>query len=516
MKTSQFTTKLLACAMTLFIAACSGGGGGTSVAGGGTGGTGISAGSVSNFGSIFVNGVEFDTTSATYFRNGSSFTRPVSTPDSSLLKLGMTVEVQGSITSSIAGTASIVKVQEIVRGPVESVTGTAAVGTLVVLGQTVQVDDTTRIDSTSLASGFTSISTSNVLEVHGIRRPDGKILASYIERQTPPVTFSVRGFVAAHSSATQSFSIGGLQVAYAGGSIGNMPAPSGSNWNGLLVAVSGTTTGSQCNATPVCGILAAGSVAPAGLTLTSASAAEIEGFVTALVSTSDFTLNAQRVVTTGSTIYSGGVVADIMSGTRLEVEGSLAGGVLTATKVRFKDNVVIDANATAPTGIHAGDSKFLEIEGMPGVTITANEFTDLSNANGASFSDLHLLYGRSVRIRGHINLGATGGTVIATRIQDHNTANTSGPMTLIAFVPKNLSLTGPTFTMLGVLTVDTSAPSPNFKDQQGLAISSATFFAGLKNGAMVTATHQLSDPLTSGSAFLPGALKEVQLGDSQD
>jgi hypothetical protein len=272
---------------------------------------------------------------------------------------------------------------------------------------------------------------------------------------------------------------------------------------------------SGCSTNP-CGTFIANDVEPIGVSLSSASQVELEGLVTSLTSTADFMVDFQRVQTNVSTIYSGGVAADVLAGTKLEVEGSLSAGVITATKVRFKDNVVIDANAIAPTGINSGNLTLLEIEGMPGVTVSANFLTKFDNGSIASAANLSSLYGKSVRIRGRLNSGGSGGLVIATRIQDHGAANTTGNMSLTAYVPKNLALTGPTFSMLGLLTIDTSAPSPNFKNDQGLSINSATFFVTLKNGAMVTAVHQLSDSLVSNSAFLPGALKEVQLGDSQD
>ena len=51
--------------LVVFIAACGGGsGGGGTVASGGIGGTGVTSGTVSGFGSIFVNGIEFDTDGA--------------------------------------------------------------------------------------------------------------------------------------------------------------------------------------------------------------------------------------------------------------------------------------------------------------------------------------------------------------------------------------------------------------------------------------------------------------------
>src|SRR3569833_2369295 len=70
------------------LAACTGDG--TQTAGGGIGGTGVSQGPITGFGSIFVNGVEFDTSSATILRGGAT----VAQND---LRIGMVVAVDGSI-----------------------------------------------------------------------------------------------------------------------------------------------------------------------------------------------------------------------------------------------------------------------------------------------------------------------------------------------------------------------------------------------------------------------------------
>jgi hypothetical protein len=509
---------LFAVVMSVLIGACSdGGGGGYQNAGGGTGGTGISAGSVTGFGSIFVNGVEFNTDNATYIRNGISSVRPSTTPDANyIFKLGMNAEVQGEITSPTTGTANTVKIIEAVRGKLLSApTGSASAGTMTVLGQVVHVDDTTLYDASSLGTGFAALAASanQVLEIHGKRNFDGSILASYIEKSPSATTFSTRGTISSHNFSTHTFSIGSLVVDYTGNTsvFGNMPTPTNANnWNGLYVYVAGAASG--CSSNP-CGTFIASTVEPVGLSLSTAIQAELEGLVTGSPASNafsglDFTLDFQQVQTTSSTIYSGGIQADIVAGSKLEVEGTLTAGVISATKVRFKDNVLIDANVTA-----AISGSTLTLDGLPGVTVTANIFTDLPSLTTPSNLATNLA-GHSVRIRGRANPGVAGG-VIATRIQDHGLANSTGNMSLTAFVPKNPTLTGPTFTMLGV-TIDTSAPAPTFTSDQGAGISSATFFATLKNGAMVTAIHQMSDPLVSNSAFLPGALKEVQLGDSQN
>ncbi len=84
--------------------------------GGGIGGTGVtSSGSINGFGSIFVNGVEFDTDSAEILING----KPASEEE---LRLGMVVLVSGTVDDNgTTGTASQVIFDQEVEGPVEAI-----------------------------------------------------------------------------------------------------------------------------------------------------------------------------------------------------------------------------------------------------------------------------------------------------------------------------------------------------------------------------------------------------------
>jgi hypothetical protein len=134
---------ILTIAMSL-TASCSSGGGG-----GGIGGSGIVAqGTITGFGSVFVNGVEYNT-------NGTNFTVGETGGTEADLAIGMVVRVNGSINDDgVTGTAeSIVYDAElegpIVNAPVESDEGqtksfTVLGKNVVVTGSTVVVDDTER------------------------------------------------------------------------------------------------------------------------------------------------------------------------------------------------------------------------------------------------------------------------------------------------------------------------------------------------------------------------------------
>jgi hypothetical protein len=119
-------------AVSTIAASCSSGDS-DSVASGGIGGTGISVGTITDFGSIFVNGVEFETTDATIMLNGS----PATEND---LKRGMVAAVLGDISGD-TGSAASVTVEDVLKGPVENVvTDGANVIALITLDQTVQIN----------------------------------------------------------------------------------------------------------------------------------------------------------------------------------------------------------------------------------------------------------------------------------------------------------------------------------------------------------------------------------------
>ncbi|MDH4324277.1 MAG: DUF5666 domain-containing protein [Betaproteobacteria bacterium] len=488
MNANFFRNFALAASVVLTVSAC--GGGGDTTASGGTGGTGVSFGAVTDFGSIFVNGVEFSTSGATITRDDNSI------PETELRK-GMVVEVRGSIASSTSGTATTVEVEEAVRGPLEATpTGTPSTGgKLFVLGQEVHVDNTTLIDNTLPAFG--SILAGTLLEVHGQRRPDGSIAATFIERKTGPVVFAVRGTVAGHSSLAQTFAVGALTVSYGAGTvIGDMPVPSGNNWNDLFIEVKGTIC---AGVFPVCGTLTATKVEPDRLGLADAAQAEVEGFVTTFTSTSNFKIGAQQVLTTGSTMFLGGDQIEIAQGVKLEVEGSLAGGVLTATKVKFKDSVKIESNATA------SGATITAVAGLPGITVTANAFTQFKNT-AATATNLAPLNLRSVRIRGRAS-GAN--SVIATEIEDRGPADNSD-VRLQGFAT---AVSNPTFVILGVQVNTSVLPNPaGFKGVDDTAIGSAAFYSAITpSGGLVKARGNM--PAPAANALDSTNLKEVELED---
>jgi Domain of unknown function (DUF5666) len=457
MKTMKWISRALP-AMALALAACGGGssdaGGGidgTGGGGGGVDGTGMAYGTITGFGSVFVNGIEFSTSAATIKLDDGT----VSQGD---LRVGMVVRVDGSIDNRQAAT---ITVDDAVKGRVENVLDA---NRLVVMGQTVLIDNQTqRADNVVPTIG-------DYLEVHGLVAADGVISAGFIERKTtlPSPPFAVKGFVKSHDTAASTFVVGALTVSYANATRNDMPAGS---WNGLLVDVKGTA----CAGAPVCATLTASKVEPGGAAVSSIAKAEVEGFV-ASGGAASFMLGAQPVVTTASTVFEGGLPEDVVPGAKLEAEGPISGGVLTAVKVSFRDNLRFEANVA---GVNAGAGT-LTLTGLPGITVQTSSITE--------FKDVGSLAGLAAP--NHVRIKArpgAGGSILALELE---LRDARGDARVILQGPVGSVSGSSSLTILGV-TVDATTIT-EFQDLSDAPISRSAFFTAATPGTIVKARGDLN------------------------
>lgn len=179
--------------------------GGSTTASGGTGGTGISAGTITAFGSVVVNDVHFDETGATVVINDAP-----GSGDRQGLKIGMAVKIKASFDDDgVTATASDIEAKHEVEGFIESIDAPTA--SFSVLGQTVYTDTLLHL----IVAG--SIVPNTKVEVYGLRDSDGAIHATLIEVVDPDDSEQeVRGTVSNLNPATMTFEMGGLTVNYVG------------------------------------------------------------------------------------------------------------------------------------------------------------------------------------------------------------------------------------------------------------------------------------------------------------
>ena len=145
---------------------------------GGMSGTGISQGSINSFGSIFVNGVEWDVSDARIELDGV-------VANESALRVGMVVRVEGDRSDDgLSGDAQSVEFDDSIEGPIQSDPVETVPGlekTFSVLGTTIVM----RVDQTSFDDGasFAGLVMDDVVEVSGFVDAAGAVHATRIERK---------------------------------------------------------------------------------------------------------------------------------------------------------------------------------------------------------------------------------------------------------------------------------------------------------------------------------------------
>jgi hypothetical protein len=301
---------LAALALGVALHSCSSSGGGIS-------GTGLVAGAISEFGSIIVADIEFDTTNAVVTIEGD----PATVDD---LKLGMFVYVRGRFDrGSMTGIAERVASDHLVLGPVESVGATS----FTVLSQTVEADAQTVFDGTSLAT----LAVGDVVEVFGVADAQRGIRATRVQLPSSTAEFEVTGTVANLDVQAETFEIGALTVDFSNAILEDVPQSGLAD--GMLVEA-------ETDTAPVGGLMAATGVELHTSPFEEGDAAEIEGLVTAVESADEFVVNAtQRVRISDDTRFENGGRADVVLNARVDVEGSIAeDGTLLADEIEFEPN----------------------------------------------------------------------------------------------------------------------------------------------------------------------------------
>ena len=322
---------MLALAAGFALASCGGGGSITVSSSGGIGGTGIvSQGQVTAIGSITVNGVRYETNEARIMANGKQeYFGDAGV--SNLLDVGKVVTVEGILNRDRStGVATRVIYNDNVEGPVESIRDLdAKTKEIVVLGQIVIADrDRTVLKHNDLKALARN---SEVVEVSGQVDAQGRIRATYLERTGEffsGMEVEVKGVV--QNLGDMTFEINGLKVDYRKADTGDLPGSTPAN--GMYVEVKGTLDS-------VGGGLQASKIEQEFAGVKDAPEAEIEGFVTAILTTSPlkFKVGNQIVQADDNIRIEGEVEEDIEIGDWIEVEGRLVSGILFAEEISPAD-----------------------------------------------------------------------------------------------------------------------------------------------------------------------------------
>ena len=445
----------------LAIAAC--GGGGEQVAGIDSRGTPVavtvvSKGTVSGFGSVIVNGVTFDTSSAVFTIDGSVGTQAD-------LAVGQVIVIAGELGDDpTTGTADSVTFDDAVEGPIESIDLVA--GTFSVLGQTVRVDAATSFDDDIDPATVEGLNVNDFVEVSGFFLADGTISATRIELRSVAGEFELTGIVSNLSGMT--FEINGFSIDFSAAMLDNFPG--GAPENGQLVEAKGDSLGASGELIATRVEFKGGDFGEDG------DRAEVEGFITRFVSATDFDVEGIPVITNAQTVFENGTSADLALNRKVEVEGDInASGTIVATEVEIETDGEVEIESTVE---NRQGSQLTVL----GITVNVDESTRIEDKSSVSmepFNVADINVGDYVEIRGYEDNGGVTATLLERRDFD-------GDVAIRGIVD---SVSDPDFTILGV-TIQTIGAT-NFEDISGASITAAEFFAQA-NGQLVEASGTLN------------------------
>jgi hypothetical protein len=248
----------------------------------------------------------------------------------------------------------------------------------------------------SLAGGQAAIAVGSIVEVYArLDVATGRYRATRVEVKPAGTAFALRGIVSGLDTVARTFSLGALQVSY----LGVAPVPA-TLANGRFVRVA---------LAPVPG---AGGIWPASALFDGAppiedhEEARLEGRISAFTSATSFSVNGTPVDASGATIVGTGLAL----GSRVEVDGTLSGGVLVASRVQVEDEDDDDDEEFEVRGPIAALDTLAKTFVVREVTVSYAGSVDFRDGTAAD-----LAVGRRVEVRG--TLSGDGTRLEATRIE---------------------------------------------------------------------------------------------------
>jgi hypothetical protein len=339
------------------------------------------AGTVSGFGSVYVNGVHVEDANATVATENMDGTQTTTA-----LRLGQSVRV----ALDAKGEATRVAVDAAVVGQVTSVD--AATGALKVAGQWVRANtDSAAGPLTVYGGGYTALAevkAADLVEVHGspvysTARAAYEVQATRIEKQSTLAAIRVMGKLASLDSTAKTFAINGLRVKYDTATL----APAAAELaNDKLVAVWGAPASLTGGTTPT---LTAKRVRVLNLTPSDTlptGVAELGGLVS-VYSAAAKTLEVQGIKINWASATISPATKTLGNGSWIQVRGSFGtDGVMAATTLRIRQADTVDDTARVKLSGAIGsftDANSFTVRGVP---VDATQAVRAASCTGVSLA----------------------------------------------------------------------------------------------------------------------------------
>ena len=284
----------------------------------GTGSPMVTIGTVTKFGSVIVNGFDWNSDTARVVVNG----KPTTVPKG--LRLGMIVRVEGTraIDGGNSGVANSIQYASDLVGPMNRASLQAAGSAMKfsVAGQPIFADRTTVLDG---FDRLAALSDGDQLEISGFRDRFYALHATWIRKAgDEPNQINVKGI--ASDVMDKSFKVEGLTVRYPN----ELAVRASGIREGTFVAVNGKRVAGE-EMTVLAGSMTPVSVA---VSLPEDTPVIMEGLIKS-VTPAGFIMHNRPIVIGSATSFAQGSVADLREDTKVHVIGRFKSGAFDAFKV---------------------------------------------------------------------------------------------------------------------------------------------------------------------------------------
>lgn len=350
---------------------------------------GVVSGVITGFGSVFIDGVEYETNTAAVSMDGTA------AADDSGLKLGMFITLEGSVNpDGTTGVANSIKFADDVEGIVQSKTLNADGSvTLVVMGQTVTIDANTVFESSVTGQvSAVDVGVGNIVEVSGYSSGDGTVYASRVEVKKEArgsEELELKGNIFAVDTTANTFTIGGMTIdfstatlegvtldASAVGKYVEVKSTQGLNGSGQLIASkveveNGGKKGED---------LAAHKNSEDG----DEKEFKLEGVITTALANGKFGLNGEMVTVDEETEIEHGATGDLIAGAKVRVEVKLdSNNNLIAQEIKLPEGKTNEVMYMGYVESVDTVNKQFTVMGLPIVVTNFTRLNDEDDADGS-------------------------------------------------------------------------------------------------------------------------------------
>jgi hypothetical protein len=494
----------IAAAMAIGLAACSSGG--SDVAG--IGGSGVtpsavkSSGTITGFGSVYVNGVKFDSSSSTI----SIDDNPGVESD---LAVGMRVTVSGTLIDDSNGTATSISFNDDLEGPVSNIQTLPydTTRTLTILGRQVVIDSTTTsFDISSTLTGpfdFDSIADNNHVEISGFLDSNGVMKATRVELKAAVFDVNsiveIKGTVGTYNSGPETFTLANTS----GVTIDASNAIIDNNLPGGIVVDAFVEAKGKCRSI-ACTTVDADKVESGFDDFNDNDKVEVEGIITGLTDQNIFEVNGIPVDATNASERIPASI-NLVLNKEVEVEGTISNGTLIAAKVKDEsEDIKVTAKVSNPA-LSTDSFQVTPVDGQPPITVKIEKSTEVDDDSGIITNPDNLITnlnsGDYVSVDGYDD---GSGTVIASEFK-REVLDTNDRADVIVQGKLEEIVQNVSIKVLGVTFGINDGTETEFEDEFDNNISQAQFILDAPDGTLV----KIKDRDESG--VLNGIADEVEI-----